>query len=81
MSESRSTPGQKNDNGWDVGVRKTIDASPETVWKYLVGEGLPAWLGDIESLPSKKGVRYQTRDGVRGTVRAFVAGKQVRLSW
>jgi uncharacterized protein YndB with AHSA1/START domain len=81
MSESRSTPGQKSDDGWDVGVRKTVDASPETVWKFLIGEGLPAWLGDIESLPSKKGVRYQTRDGVRGTIRAFVSGKQVRLTW
>jgi uncharacterized protein YndB with AHSA1/START domain len=81
MSESRSTPGKKNETGWDVGVRKTVDASPETVWKFLLGEGLPMWLGDIDSLPSKKGVRYRTTDGVRGTIRAFSNGKQVRLTW
>ena len=81
MSESRSTPGQKRDAGWDVGVRKTVNASPETVWTFLLGEGLPLWLGDIESVPAKKGVRYQTRDGVRGTVRAFSNGKHVRMTW
>ena len=59
MSESRSTPGQKNDTGWDVGVRKTVDASPETVWKFLLGEGLPMWLGDIESLPSRITTLYR----------------------
>ena len=81
MSESRNTPGQKNDAGWDVGVRKTVDTAPQNLWSYLVGEGLPLWLGEIDSLPTKKGVRYQTKDGVRGTIRAFTPGKQIRLTW
>ncbi|GGF04650.1 SRPBCC domain-containing protein [Mycetocola zhadangensis] len=81
MSESRSTPAQKNDAGWDVGVRKTVAASPDAVWKFLLGDGLPMWLGEIESLPSKKGVRYRTNDGVRGTIRSFTNGKQVRMTW
>ncbi|MET0714626.1 MAG: SRPBCC domain-containing protein [Mycetocola sp.] len=81
MSESKKTTGPKTDAGWDVGVRKTVTAPITDVWTYLLGAGLPLWLGEITELPSKKGVRYRTDDGVRGTIRGYTEKKQVRLSW
>ena len=80
MSESKKTPG-KTDAGWDVGVRKTVAAPVPDVWAYLVGTGLPMWLGEIAELPTKKGVRYRTEDGVRGTIRGYAEKKQIRLTW
>ena len=81
MNESIHNSGPTSDSGWDVGVRKTVPAPVADVWAYLLGEGLPMWLGEIAELPAKKGVRYRTDDGVRGTVRGFTEKKQVRLTW
>ncbi|MET1052317.1 MAG: SRPBCC domain-containing protein [Mycetocola sp.] len=81
MSESKNTAGPGSDAGWDVGVRKTVAAPVDAVWSYLLGKGLPMWLGEIRALPSKKGVRYSTTDGVRGTIRGYDEKKLVRLTW
>lgn len=81
MSESNDTTGQTQDAGWELGVRKTVAAPVAEVWAYLLGEGLPMWLGDITELPAKKGVRYRTSDGVRGTIRGYEEKKHVRLTW
>ena len=81
MSESKKTADPKADASWDVGVRKTVAAPVPEVWVFLLGKGLPMWLGEIAELPSKKGVRYRTDDGVRGTIRGFTEQKQVRLTW
>jgi uncharacterized protein YndB with AHSA1/START domain len=81
MSESNDTTGHSKDAGWDVGVRKTVAAPVAEVWTYLVGKGLPMWLGEATELPTKKGVRYRTDDGVRGTIRGYDEKKLVRLTW
>ncbi len=51
------------------------------VWDFLLGEGLPLWLGEIRSLPTEKGANYSTADGVRGSIRSFTDGYRVRLGW
>lgn len=78
MSE---TTGLTKDAGWEVGVRTTVPAPPETVWAHLLGDGLKLWLGDIDALPTEKGETFQTRDGVRGTIRSLTPGLRVRLGW
>lgn len=74
------TTGKTKDAGWEVGVRQTVAASSEVVWAFLVGEGLPLWLGET-TLPQAKGEPYQTADGVVGEVRAYTEGAKVRLTW
>lgn len=81
MSESKNTTGTTKDAGWDVGVRKTVAASVPEVWSYLTGPGLPMWLGEIAELPSKKGMRFRTDDGVRGVIRGYEEKKLVKLTW
>jgi uncharacterized protein YndB with AHSA1/START domain len=74
------TTGKKPDAGWDVGVRQTVPARSEVAWEFLVGEGLPLWLGDT-TLPQVKGETYRTADGVTGEVRAYTENAKIRLTW
>lgn len=73
--------GLTKDAGWEMGARQTIAAPVPAVWSYLMGEGLAVWLGDIDSLPADRGAAYETRDGVRGTIRSYTENHRVRLSW
>ena len=74
------TTGKTKDAGWEVGVRQTVAASSEVVWEFLLGEGLPLWLGET-TLPHAKGEVYRTADGVAGEVRSYTDNTKVRLTW
>lgn len=76
-----STVGLTKDAGWELGVRTTVPAPLTEVWSYLLGEGLPLWLGEIDALPTEKGTAYETQDGVRGTIRSYTEGRKLRLGW
>jgi uncharacterized protein YndB with AHSA1/START domain len=78
MSDST---GLTKDAGWEMGVRTTVPAPLPAVWEFLLGEGLPVWLGEIDALPTEKGAAYATADGVRGSIRGFTAEQRLRLSW
>ena len=82
MADSRGpTPtGQTKDAGWEVGVRKTVDAPVATVWAFLLGAGLPLWLGNT-TLSLEKGAAYETDDDISGTVLTFTEGYRVRITW
>ncbi len=77
----KDSTGLTKDAGWEVGVRQTVAAPLGEVWAYLLGEGLPVWLGEIDTLPTKNDAKYATKDGVSGTIRSFTAGQRVRLTW
>ncbi len=81
MADSQDTTGLTKDAGWETGVRATVAATVPTTWAYLMGDGLPLWLGEIAALPTEKGATFATKDGVRGTIRSFAADYRVRLSW
>ncbi|MBC7401563.1 MAG: SRPBCC domain-containing protein [Microbacteriaceae bacterium] len=74
------TTGKTADAGWEVGVRQTVPARSDVAWDFLLGEGLPLWLGDT-TLPHAKGGTYRTADGVVGEVRAYTENAKVRITW
>jgi uncharacterized protein YndB with AHSA1/START domain len=82
MADSRvPTPtGQTKDAGWEVGVRTTVGAPLATVWTFLLGDGLPLWLGNT-TLRLEKGAPYETDDDIRGTILSYTEGLRIRLSW
>jgi uncharacterized protein YndB with AHSA1/START domain len=82
MADSRvPTPtGLTKDAGWEVGVRKIVDVPVETVWDFLLGTGLPLWLGNT-TLTLEKGAAYATDDDISGTVLSYTEGLRIRLSW
>lgn len=81
MNAEPDTTGLTKDAGWELGVRQTVRAPLPEVWSFLLGEGLPLWLGDLDSLPTEKGAEFATADGVRGTIRSFNPDGKLRISW
>jgi uncharacterized protein YndB with AHSA1/START domain len=75
------TTGLTKDAGWELGVRTTVPAALPDVWQYLLGEGLPVWLGEIAEVPTEPGTTFETADGVRGTIRSFTDATRLRLTW
>jgi uncharacterized protein YndB with AHSA1/START domain len=82
MANSRDTTptGLTKDAGWEVGVRKTVDAPINIVWTFLLGVGLPLWLGNT-TLTLEKGAPFETDDDITGTVLSYSEGLRIRLSW
>ena len=81
MNAAPDATGLTKDAGWELGVRQTVPAPLPAVWEFLVGEGLPLWLGELDALPTEKGATFATADGVRGTIRALTPGSKLRISW
>ncbi|MCU1550217.1 MAG: hypothetical protein JWR36_777 [Glaciihabitans sp.] len=75
-----NTTGKTKDAGWEVGVRRTVSAPVETVWDFLVGDGLPLWLGNV-ALTLEKGAEYATDDDISGRILSYTPGLRIRLSW
>ena len=80
MTKNEGATGLTKDAGWQVGVRTTVPADASTVWDYLLGAGLPLWLGET-TLPSQTNAVYETDDGVRGRLISRTEGTRLRLSW
>lgn len=74
------TTGQTRDAGWELGVRRTVGLPLERTWEYLLGEGLPLWLGET-TLGTSKGDRYETSEGTQGEIRSRSEQLRLRLTW
>jgi uncharacterized protein YndB with AHSA1/START domain len=68
------------DAGWEVEVRTTVDASLDMVWTFLLGDGLPLWLGNT-TLTLEKDAPYATDDDISGRVLTYTEGSRLRLTW
>ena len=67
--------------GFQIGVSKTVDHSPETVWQLLTSpEGIRLWLGEGAELQPRKGAPYRTSAGTTGEIRSFRENDRVRLT-
>lgn len=78
----RTPVGQTKDAGVNMGVRRTVDADKEQVWRYLLSkDGLKLWIGELDALPLGKKESYETADGVRGEIRSVLPGEKIRLTW
>jgi uncharacterized protein YndB with AHSA1/START domain len=72
--------GKTKDAGWEVGVRTTVAAPAPVVWAFLLGDGLPLWLGNTK-LTLEKGSSYATDDDISGTILSYTEGLRIRLTW
>jgi uncharacterized protein YndB with AHSA1/START domain len=74
------TTGLTKDAGWELGVRRTVDAPLEDVWEYFIVDGVETWLGDA-TLGTRKGDTFETSDGVRGEIRSLTSQMRLRITW
>ncbi|NIP81313.1 MAG: hypothetical protein GWM90_19695 [Gemmatimonadetes bacterium] len=76
----RRRAGQTLDTGFQVGVRRTLDAPVTEAWEALLAPGgLAAWLG--ADLEIEEGAHYGDPGGAHGQVRVVVPGDRLRLTW
>ncbi|WP_203904140.1 SRPBCC domain-containing protein [Virgisporangium aliadipatigenens] len=74
--------GQTKDVGWNIGVSKTLDHPLDRVWEFVVGPGLPLWLGEGVAFgpDAAPGDPYETADGTVGELRGFRPADRIRLT-
>jgi uncharacterized protein YndB with AHSA1/START domain len=63
--------------GFEVGARRTVDASADDVWEVIASRP-ELWLG--EGVAVRKGERYSV-PGASGEIRVVKPGDRVRLTW
>ena len=80
MASNNYKTGRNRGDSFDVGVRQTVATELPQVWQFLVGEGLPLWLGETE-LPREQNAEYETADGVRGIVHRYAENSRVKITW
>lgn len=74
--------GLSKDAGVQIGVRKTMAATKERVWDFLMSsEGLSLWIGDVPSLELQVGHEYDSKEGVTGKLTVVVPYHKLRLTW
>lgn len=81
-AKGRRVKGETKDTGFQIGVQKTLPASQQAMWDFLMSPaGWEIWLGEVEGLKIKKGVTYQTKDGITGEIRSVASDEKLRLTW
>jgi uncharacterized protein YndB with AHSA1/START domain len=74
--------GQTASAGFEVGVQKTFDMSPEAAWKLVTSDqGVAVWLGRGVKLRFEPGEAFVTSEGVNGEIRSVQKGVRIRLRW
>jgi len=68
--------------GFQVGVRRTVELSPEASWSALTSaRGLRIWLGEGAPEHLEQGADYALADGSHGQVRVVRPGSHLRITW
>lgn len=74
--------GQTKDAGFQIGIRKTVAALPESTWHFLFSEeGVALWLGEINWSEFEANKTFRTTDGVEGRIKVFKPISHIRLTW
>lgn len=80
--ERKEDPGLSRDSDYQISVQRTIDFPLERVWDFLISkEGLIIWLGSNTFDKWETGIKFITKDGIKGKVRVFKIYSLIRLSW
>ena len=67
--------------GFELGFQRPIETDRETLWTYLMDDGVEVWLGDVDGQFPAPNIHYETADGTTGEVQTLTQGERIRLSW
>ena len=80
--EDQKIIGQTKTVGFQVGVRRTFDVSPEFAWEFLFSDqGIVLWLGKPLSMNLTPGGLYKAENGNEGIIKVFKPYSHIRLTW
>jgi uncharacterized protein YndB with AHSA1/START domain len=71
--------GETRDAGFQVGVQRSVEASPAEVWELLTSRP-ELWLGEGAAVVFEQGERYEVT-GASGEIRVVKPGERLRLTW
>lgn len=73
--------GRTKDAGWQIGVSRTVPATPQEMWDLLTSpRGLALWLGPGAEIGTERGAPWRADDGAHGEVRSHHHGDRIRLT-
>lgn len=80
--KGRRVLGQTADQGFEVGVHKTLPVERDELWEFLLSrQGLKLWLGTLEELILERKQPYKTAEDTEGEVRTFKESEFIRMTW
>lgn len=78
---SKPPVGKTKNQGWQIGVRRTISVSEWKAWEMIMATlGLPWEEGAGESV-YQKGSTFELDDQTRVEIRSFEYGSLIRMKW
>jgi len=81
-ARGRRTVGETEKAGYEVGVTKTVSATPQEVWQFLTSPaGRKIWLGDASPLKLKPRESFTANNGTAAEIRTLKSGQRIRLVW
>lgn len=79
-AKGRRVIGETADQGFEIGVSKTLPIDKNKLWNFLFsGEGLKIWLGEVNDFKMKPKFRFVTTDGTEGEIRTIKDKERIRL--
>lgn len=85
QARGKRVVGQTAAAGFQVGVRRSVAASPEQVWAVLVANP-DLWLGQASAIDFTEGAHYEVLPAdravaVTGEIRVVKPGDRLRMTW
>lgn len=78
----RTPVGVTKDAGVQIGVRKTIAAEKERVWRFMLSaDGLKLWIGRVPEFRLEKGFEFESAEGVTGKLTVVRPLHKLRMTW
>ncbi|NDJ52649.1 MAG: SRPBCC domain-containing protein [Chloroflexi bacterium] len=75
MSEEPQV-GKTRNQGWEVGVRRTLPVQPTQAWQLILTH-----LGLSPAIHYAKGMAFETQNQTQVEIRSFKRGSLIRMKW
>ncbi|MNP46989.1 hypothetical protein D3C76_1410240 [compost metagenome] len=80
--DKENTVGKTKSVGYQVGVRRTFQATLEEAWNLVTTrQGIEIWLGELSSYHLGVGIQFTTKSGISGEIRVINEHQNIRLTW
>lgn len=80
--DAQQPVGLTRDAGFEMGIRRTLNVSPDEVWRFMFSErGRQIWLGDVVAGAFLPDSSWVTADGISGQLRVLKPDSHFRMTW